>query len=526
MTLPTEIPQELAQLKALLSEKDSVIAEKESVISNKEQSLQAKEKRIRILEEYILSLQQKHFGRSSEKQDVVQNELVFTEAEAMAEVEPPVQADAFSDDAIVVAEHKRKKRVSIPKELPRLEVIHDLPDAQKICPHDGTALKQIGFESHEQLDIIPAKVQVLHHKRLKYACPCCEKYLITATKPAQPIEKSIASPGLLAHIATQKYVDALPLYRQTAIFKRIGVEMDRTTLANWMVHCGKLVQPLINLLHENMLAQPLLHADETRVQVLNEEGRAAATQSFMWVLRSTQSDCAAVLYRYEPTRSGKAAADLIADFSGALMTDGYTAYQAVCEKNHITHLACWAHARRKFVDAQKVQSKGKTGKADQAIAFIQQLYAIENTLKAKSIEEKYQLRQAQSLPVLQKIKTWLDKSLAHAPPQSLIGKALHYLHQQWPKLIRYVESGNYPIDNNPAENAIRPFVIGRNNWMFSASPKGAAASANLYSLIETAKANGLEPYTYLRKLFTELPLATNLEQFEALLPWHCKGVVS
>ncbi|HWV13872.1 MAG TPA: IS66 family transposase [Cellvibrio sp.] len=518
MTTPPETTQEIAQLKELLSAT-------EQSLQVKEKSLQAKEKRIRILEEYILSLQQKHFGSSSEKQDVVQTELMFAEAEALADDDAPAQAEAFVDDTIVVAEHKRKKRVSIPQELPRVDIVHDVPDEQKICPHDGTALKQIGFESHEQLDIIPAKVQVLHHKRLKYACPCCEKYLITAKKPAQPIEKSIASPGLLAHIATQKYVDALPLYRQASIFKRMGVEIDRTTLANWMVRCGKLVQPLINLLHEKMLEQSVLHADETRVQVLDEEGRAAESQSFMWVLRSTPPDCAAVLYRYQPTRSGKAAEDLIDGFSGALMTDGYAAYQAVCQKNHITHLACWAHARRKFIDAQKVQAKGKTGKADQAIAFIQQLYAIENTLKAKSIEEKYQLRQAQSLPLLQKIKIWLDKSIAHAPPQSLMGKALHYLHQQWPKLIRYVESGNYPIDNNPAENAIRPFVIGRKNWLFSASPKGATASANLYSLIETAKANGLEPYAYLRKLFGELPLATDLEHFEALLPWNCKGGV-
>ncbi|ACE83631.1 IS66 family element, transposase [Cellvibrio japonicus Ueda107] len=504
-----------------------IVADKDDIISAQEKSLQSKEKRIRILEEYILSLQQKQFGSSSEKQEVLQAELVFTEAEDTAEAEAPEQVDAFADDTVVVAEHKRKKkRASIPKELHRIEITHDLPEDQKCCPHDGSLLKPIGFESHEQLDIIPASVRVLHHKRLKYACPCCENYLVTAKKPAQPIEKSIASPGLLAHIATQKYVDAMPLYRQTDIFKRIGVEMDRTTLANWMIRCGNLVQPLINLLHERMLEQTILHADETRVQVLNETGRAAETQSFMWVLRSTQPTCAAVLYRYEPTRSGKVITELLRDFNGALMTDGYAAYNAPCEKKGITHLACWAHARRKFIEAQKIQAKGKTGKADQAIAFIQQLYGIEKAIKDKTPEEKYQLRQTQSLPVLQKIKVWLDKGLAHSPPQSLIGKALHYLHEQWPKLVRYVESGDYPIDNNAAENAIRPFVIGRKNWLFSTSPKGATASANLYSVIETAKANGLEPYGYLKTIFTELPNATSLEQIEALLPWNYKDGVS
>lgn len=495
------------------------------IISEQEKSLHAKEKRIRILEEYILSLQQKQFGSSSEKQEVIQAELVFTEAEDTIEPETPKQDDAFADETVIIAEHKRKKRVSIPKELPRVEVIHDLSEEEKICPHDGTALKNIGFESHEQLDIIPATLQVLHHKRLKYACPCCEKHIVTATKPAQAIEKSIASPGLLAHIAMQKYVDALPLYRQTEIFRRIGVEMDRTTLANWMVRCGQLVQPLINLLHERMLEQTILYADETRVQVLNETGRAAETQSFMWVLRSTQLTCAAVLYRYEPTRSGKAAVELLHDFKGALMTDGYAAYNTVCDRNGIIHLACWAHVRRKFIEARKVQPKGKTGKADQALAYIQQLYAIETSIKEKTSNEKHAVRLQQSVAIIEKIKLWLDKSLAHSPPQSLISKALYYLQEQWPKLIRYTSSGSYPIDNNPAENAIRPFVIGRKNWLFSASPKGATASANLYSLIETAKANGLEPYGYLRKIFTELPQATSLKKIEALLPWNCKGVV-
>jgi transposase len=459
MIIPTEITQDVAQLKELLSAQYAVISEKDK-------SLQAKDKRIKILEEYIHSLQHKQFGSSSEKQAQLQDEILFTDAEKHAEDEVPQQDDAFVDDSLIVAEHTRKKkRASIPKDLPRIEIIHDLAEHEKFCPQDGTALKSMGFETHEQLDIIPAKIQVLEHKRVKYTCPCCNKYLVTASKPAQPIEKSIASPGLLAHVATQKFVDALPLYRQTEIYKRIGVIIDRTTLANWMIACGRLVQPLINVLHDKMLEQQVLHADETRVQVLNEIGRAAESQSFMWVLRSTLPSCAAVLYRYEPSRSGQAAAELLRDFNGALMTDGYVAYKAVCQKNAITHLACWAHARRKFIDAQKVQGKGKIGKADQAISNIQQLYAIEKSLLDQTAEEKYRIRQLKSLPILQKIQAWKDKSLAHSPPQSLIGKALHYLHEQWPKLIRYVESGNYPIDNNAAENAIRPFVIGRKNWL-------------------------------------------------------------
>ncbi len=481
-----------------------------------------KNNRIQLLEDYIRSLNQKQFGSSSEKLETIQADL-FVEAEEDEESTNTDVEQSADEATITVATHQRKQhRVSIPADLPRVEIIHDLPEDQKVCPHDGTALKQMGFESHEQLDVIPAKIQVLHHKRLKYACPCCEGFLITASKPAQPIEKSIASPGLLASVATQKYVDALPLYRQTEIFKRIRIELDRTTLANWMVKCGQLVQPLINLIHERMLEQNILHADETRVQVLNEPGRAAETQSFMWVLRSTTPTCAAVLFHYEPTRSGKSAEILLRDYQGALMVDGFSGYNAVCDKNHIHRLGCWAHARRKFVDAQKIQPKNKTGKSDQALAYIQQLYRIESDIKEKTSSEKFTARQQQSKPIIDKLKIWLDKSITHSPPESVIGKALFYLHQQWPRLIRYLDSGDYPIDNNAAENAIRPFVVGRKNWLFSASQKGATSSANLYSLIETAKANGLEPYAYLKKIFTDLPNATTVEEIEKCLPWNCR----
>lgn len=478
-----------------------------------------KDSRIKILEEFIRSLKQKQFGASSEKLESMQSDL-FVEAEADAAAGEPATEESIA----TVAGHSRKKhRISIPADLPRIDMVHDLADSQKVCPHDGTTLKNIGFESHEQLDIIPAKIQVLHHKRLKYACPCCEGYLITATKPAQPIEKSIASPGLLAFVTVQKYADALPLYRQTDSFKRIGIELDRTTLANWIVGVGNLVQPLINLIHERMLEQNVLHADETRVQVLNEPDRAPQTQSFMWVLRSKILTCSAVLYRYEPTRSGYAAKELLGDFKGALMVDGYSGYNPVCEQNTIVRLGCFAHARRKFVDVQKTQTNGKAGKSDQALAFIQSLYAIESTIKDKSREEKFIARQQQAKLILDKLHAWLIKSLPHAPPESSIGKALHYLHEQWPRLIRYIDDGDYPIDNNAAENAIRPFVIGRKNWLFSASQKGATASANLYSLIETAKANGLEPYAYLKRVFAELPNAKTLEQIENLLPWILEG---
>jgi transposase len=491
--------------------------EQENILLRK--TIADKDHHIKILEEYILSLKQKQFGSSSEKLSPTQAEL-FDEADGDA---AEMDADnVASINTIEIPAHTRstKRRVSIPADIPRVDILHDLPDDQKICPHDGTVLKRIGSETHVQLDIIPAKVQALNHIRYKYACPCCEKHLLTATKPAQPIEKSIASPGLLAYIATQKYVDALPLYRQVEIFKRIGIEMDRGTLASWMVKCGQLVQPLINLIHEKILEQDFLHMDETQVQVLNEPNKTAQSKSYMWVLCSTLPTASAVLFRYEPTRSGDAAKELLHNFSGALMVDGYEGYNATCIKNGITRLGCWAHARRRFIEAQKTQPKGKTGKADQALAYIQQLYRAKQSISDKTSDEKYQARQQQSQVILNKLKQWLDKSLSQVPPKTALGKALYYLDSQWLRLINYMQSGDYPIDNNAAENAIRPFVIGRKNWLFSASQQGATASANLYGLIETAKVNGLEPYAYLKRVFAELPNVTTVEQIENLLPWN------
>ena len=480
--------------------------------------------RIRALEELLAALRQRQFGSSSEKIPIDQLSF-FNEADN----ESVESSDtSILGDAITVGAHTRRatRRVSIPAELPREDILHDVPDDQKFCPHDQTPLHLIGDELHEQLDIIPAQVKVLRHRRLKYACPCCQQYVITATKPAQPIEKSFAAPGLLAYIVTQKYVDALPLYRQVEIFHRIGIELDRTTLANWMVRCGQLIQPLINLIHDKIMEHGVLHMDETVVQVLNEPGKAAQTQSYMWVMRATAPH-AAVLFHYEPTRGGDVAKHLLREFKGTLMVDGYEGYHAACVQNNITRLGCWAHARRKFIEAKQAQPKHKTGKADQALAWIQQLYRIELDSKDKSADDKYTVRLQLAQPIIDKLKIWLEKSILNVPPKTAIGKALHYMHTQWPRLIRYLEHGEYPIDNNPAENAIRPFVIGRKNWLFSASQQGAAASANLYSLIETAKANGLEPYAYLRKIFTELPKATTLAEIEELLPWqiNVKGAV-
>jgi len=482
-----------------------------------------KDRRIELLEGMLAQAHALQFGSSSEKLPADEQGLLFNESEAYCDIEPQL---ALND--IIVPEHKRrkKKRISIPAELPREDIIYDLTDIEKFCPHDGTALKLIGQDQHEQLDIIPAKVKVLRHLCQKYACPCCKSYIVSAKKPKQPIEKSIASAGLLAHIVTGKYADALPLYRQVSILERSGITLDRTSLANWMIHCGDLVQSIINRILDTLQQQPVLHMDETPVQVLEEPGRKAQNKSYMWVISSLQqSSQPGVLFHYSPTRNGDTPKLKLNDFSGALMVDGYEGYQAACNEGQLTRLGCWAHARRKFTDAKKQQVKGKTGRADQVLSLIQQLYRVEKESEDYTVDQRYEIRQKQSKAILSKLRKWLDKAIANTPPKTAIGKAVQYLQNQWPRLTGYVEDGCYPIDNNRAENSIRPFVIGRKNWLFSASQKGAKSSANLYSIIETAKANGLEPYSYLKLLFTQLPSAETLEDIDALLPWNCKGVV-
>lgn len=470
---------------------------------------------IAVLHEQIRQLLKNRYGSSSEKISADQLGL-FNEAE-----EAIVEQDAVEPETATVKSHTRtrKPRVSIPDSLPREEIIHDIEESEKICPHDGAALKNIGSEDHEQLDIVPAKIKVIRHKRLKYACPCCDGYIVTADKPRQPIEKSIASSGLLAYIATSKYADALPLYRQSEMFKRIGIELDRTNMANWMVRCGELAQPLINLLIEHLHQQPCLHLDETTLQVLEEPGKTAQSKSYMWVMTNTGEQPACV-FHYADTRAQSVPLQLLSQENSAIMVDGYEWYQKACDDYKIKRLGCWAHARRKFTDAKDLQPKGKAGKADQALAYIQKLYAIEKKIKDEPPDKRYQIRQKEAKPILEKLKSWMEKSLLAVPPKTAIGIALGYMSKQWDRLVGYIDSGDYPIDNNAAERAIRPFAIGRKNWLFSKSQAGAKASANLHSLIETAKANNLNVYEYLRQIFKELPNAQSVEQIEALLPWQ------
>lgn len=489
-----------------------------SALQARDATIKHRDEKIAQLTSLLKQALQREFGPSSENVPAEQSQL-FDDAQGdEPESAPP--------EGVPVRGHTRKRRgrVALPPELPRVEVVHDLSDEDKVCAEHGCALTPIGEVTSEQLEFKPAELYVLKHIRKKYACPCCEGHLVTAAKPPSLIPKSIATPALLSWIVASKFCDGLPLYRQSAIFERLGVCLDRTVMANWMIACGERLQPLVNLLWDRLRAEPVIHMDETPVQVLDEPGRKAQSKSYMWVTAAGPPGAGIVLFHYDPSRSAQVATKLIGDHQGALMADGYEGYGAIGASAGIIRLGCWAHARRKFIVAQRQQPKGKTGAADQAIALIAKLYALERTCKDANPADRYEARQEKAVPVLGQLTAFLKKHQPRTAPKTAFGKALTYLANQWQHLERYVEDGSYPIDNNRAENAIRPFVIGRKNWLFSQSVNGVRANANLYSLIETAKAQGLDPHRYLKTVFERLPFAATVEDFEALLPNVVKNV--
>ncbi|RYZ89877.1 MAG: IS66 family transposase [Proteobacteria bacterium] len=374
----------------------------------------------------------------------------------------------------------------------------------------------------EKLDIIPAVIQVIRTIRIKYACSCgfddCKFHI--APLPPQPIPKSNASAGLLAYIATAKYADHCPLNRQEEILQRIGCDLPRSTLASWMMRAGELVTPLINLMRDRLLDAPLVFCDETPVQVHKGTGKRPTSKSYMWVQAKWGGiGERIVLYNYDPTRKAEVAKRLFEGYRGYVQTDGYEGYSALDNIERITLVGDWVHVRRKFHDVTKASDKSeKALLANFALKSIAEIYAIESELKDRNLSDVLEIRKAKTKPIVEKLKSWADEQRDKVPPKSLIGKAIHYFLSQWPKLGYFLDDPIVGPDTNVVENAIRPFAIGRKNWMFSDTARGADSSANLFSLVITAKANGIDPYSYLRLVFSELPKAKTLEDFEGLLP--------
>jgi transposase len=488
------------------------------------------QEKIHYLEEQLRLFKNELFGRSSEKRPEPHADQMpmFNGDDDHAAGDSPT-----SEETIVIGAHARKKRgrKALPKDLPRIDIIHDLSEEQKQCGC-GQRKSCIGEEISEKLDYIPARLQVERHIRYKYACKSCEgveddgSTVMIAPVPVQLIPKSNSSAGLLAHIAVSKFADGLPLYRQQKIFSRLGIELSRAVMAKWMVQAAGSCAGLINLLREEIRGGPLIGIDESPLQVLNEAGRDNTTKSYMWVYRGGQPDRPVLLYEYQRTRSGKTALEFLDSYHGYIQSDDFSGYDHLDQKPDIVHLGCWAHARRKFVKVAKVRKKHRAKRAnpkslaDEALDYIGNLYRIEKEALRQALDaaQIHQLRQEKAKPLLDKFKDWLETNQPLTPPKGLLGKAISYTLANWEKLIIYLEDGRLRPDNNLVENAIRPFVVGRKNWLFAGSPDGAKASATFFTLIETAKANGLEPYAYLRHIFQKLPLAQTEQDLKDLLP--------
>ena len=469
-------------------------------------------------------LSQKHrFGRLSEQSDQYQLQI-FNEAEAAAK---PSEPEPDMEEITYRRRKQKGKRDAQLKDLPEEIKEYRLPAEEQVCPNCGEALHEMSTRTRREIKIIPAQALVVNHISYVYACRRCEREgistpIITAPMPEPPLPGSLASPSAIAHIMTGKYVDGLPLYRQEKSLSRLGIALSRQTMANWMMKPSELwFEPLYGRLHELLQKRDVLHGDETTLQVLHEEAREATSKSYMWLYRTGREEPAIVLYDYQTTRAGKHPLRFLSGFKGYLHVDGYAGYNGL---PGITLVGCWAHARRQFDEALKALPKDKQNAdvaARHGLVFCNRLFALERELKGVSDEERYRERLKRGRPIIDEFKAWLDYQRPRVLPKSAFGQAIGYCLNQWDKLVAYLADGRLELDNNRAERSIKPFVIGRKGWLFSNTPRGARASAVIYSIVETAKENGLNPFTYLVHLFERLPNidVTDRDALDELLPW-------
>jgi transposase len=479
--------------------------------------------KVNWFEEQFRLNQHRLFGRSSEQTPATQINL-FNEAETEAKPEVP-------EPTVEEITYKRRKRCGhreeMLKDLPVEVVEYRLPENEQTCSCCGGPLHEMSTEVRQEIKIIPAQASVVKHVRYVYGCRHCERNEIstpikTAPMPNPVLPGSLASPTSISYIMSQKFVEGLPLYRQEKQWERLGVEISRQTMANWMIQGSeRWLRPLYERMRYHLLQKDILHADETTLQVLHEPGRATSTTSYMWLYRTGRDGPPIILFDYQTTRASKHPARFLEKFKGYLHVDGYVGYDGLSD---ITLVGCWAHARRKFDEALKAMPA--TGNADPSAAqegleFCNKLFAIERELHDAKPEERYKGRLEKSGPVLDAFLEWLKYQTPRALPKGATGQAIQYCRNQWGKLTAFLKDGRLELDNNRGERSIKPFVIGRKNWLFANTPKGASASAVIYSVVETAKENGLNPFAYLTYLFEQLPNVdlNDPTVIDSLLPW-------
>lgn len=473
------------------------------------------EKYFNLLEQFKLA-KLRQYASSSEK-NVLQGDLFDEVDQAL-----PEEVKDEIDDSITVTYHRKKHptRQALPAHFPREEICCDVEEVEKVCAC-GRHKEKFGEEITEQLDVIPPQLKVLRYVRPKYACKSCQENVSIAALPDLLLPKSIAAPGLVAYTITSKYVDHLPLYRQKQIWQRYGIHIPRNSSCGWLMKTGELCEPLYLLLCHHIVQQIYCQADETPLQVLKEPGRDNKKQSYMWVYRAGHlTNKLAVVFDYQETRSGLHARHFLKDFKGYLQTDGYKGYDWVDDDPAIVHLACMVHARRPFAELVKIAKQA--GKAHEAVSLIKKLYDVEQEARERglSYEARKTLRLEKAVPVLDKIKVWLEKSVRGSPPKGKLGQAINYMLERWGALTNYLKEGYLEIDNNRIENDIRPLALGKNNWIFAGSPRGAHAGAIFYSLIATCKANGIDPFAYFHYLLNHLRACRDEADYRALLPFN------
>lgn len=507
-----------------LQEENTTLKDKVSVLERQQAELRAK---LNWFEEHYRLDQHRLYGRSSEKTVNPEQLSLFNEAEALSDVKPQIPEPTIEEIT-----YKRKKKQGCReeklKDLPVETIIYELSEEEQICKQCGEKMHEMTVEVRRELEVIPPQVKVKEHVRKVYGCRNCEKNninvpIVTASMPSPVLPGSIASPSSVAHVMVQKYVFGMPLYRQEQQWKQLDIEISRQTMANWVIQTSTRWLALIyQKMHKHLLQNDIVHADESPVQVLHEPGRAADTKSYMWLYRTGRDGPPIVLYDYQTTRAGKHVKNFLEGFQGHyLCTDGYAGYNLM---PNITRVCCMSHARRKFDEALKVLPKMDRKKhcaAWEGLEYCNQIFKIEKNLQNMTDEERYEERLKKSKPILEEFHTWLKQQRARLTPKSATGAAVRYCLNLWKELTNYLLDGRLYVDNNVSERSFKSYAVCRKNFLFCNTPQGATASAIVFSIVETAKENGLKPFEYIKYLLEKLPNSDINDQavLDSLLPW-------
>lgn len=492
----------LTEYAEIVASRDHEIAQRDQALAAKDQLIRSKEQRIMLLTHEMAVLKRWKFGRSREGLNAEQLTLLDETIDAdLAGIEIELDALRQGSDMIKPRVLRQPHRAPLPPELPRTEFHHE-PEST-LCTNAGCAapLQRIGEDITEKLDYTPGIFSVERHVRGKWVCRCCET-LVQAPVPAHVIDKGIPTEGLLAQVLVAKYADHLPLARQEKIFARAGVPLARSTLAQWVGQCGVQLQPLVDALRAEVLACSVLHADETPVQML-KPGAGKTHRAYLWAYAAGRFESLrAVIYDFCESRAGKHASSFLAGWRGHLMVDDYAGYNAVLSSSGVIELGCMAHARRKFFDLQQA---GTSAIGAKALTYFGQIYDIERTVVDAAYQIRHQVRQQHTRPIMEALREWMVLQRSQVPAGSATAKALDYSLRRWEALVRFLDDGRLPIDNNHLEGQIRPIAVGKHNWLFAGSLRAGQRAAAVMTLVNSARLNGHDPYAYMKDVLQRLP---------------------